>query len=151
MKCPFCNDVESKVLDSRPTDECERIRRRRECNACGRRFTTYEEIETLPIMVIKKDGSIEVFDKSKIEQGILKACEKRPITLDQIEKISNKIKNDLLNKLVREISSIDIGNIVMESLHDLDKVAYVRFASVYRQFNDPESFMKEIEKIIKKS
>lgn len=151
MKCPFCNDVESKVLDSRPTDEFERIRRRRECNACGRRFTTYEEIETLPIMVVKKDGSIEVFDKSKVEQGILKACEKRPVTLDQVEKISNKIKNDLLNKLVREISSIDIGNIVMENLRDLDKVAYVRFASVYRQFNDPESFMKEIEKIIKKS
>lgn len=147
MKCPFCNYKDSKVLDSRPTEEGEKIRRRRECTQCSKRFTTYEIVETLPIMVLKRDKTIEVFDKRKIINGILKSCEKRPISLEQIEEISTYIENDLLNKLVKEISSMEIGGIIMDKLKDIDEVAYVRFASVYRRFSDVESFMNELKKV----
>ncbi|MGL5973374.1 MAG: transcriptional regulator NrdR [Oscillospiraceae bacterium] len=150
MRCPFCNENDSKVLDSRPTEEGEKIRRRRECTGCNKRFTTYEIVETLPIMVTKKDDSIETFDKRKIIGGILKSCEKRPVTLEQVESLVTSIENELLNKLVKEISSINIGTIVMEKLKKLDEVAYVRFASVYRQFSDVESFMDEMKKVFNK-
>lgn len=150
MKCPFCTYKDSKVLDSRPTEEGEKIRRRRECVQCTKRFTTYEIVETLPIMVVKRDNTIEVFDKRKIINGILKSCEKRPITLEQIEQIATYIENDLLNKLVKEISSMEIGGIIMNKLKTIDEVAYVRFASVYRRFSDVESFMEELKTVLNK-
>lgn len=148
MKCPYCSYPESKVIDSRPTDEGERIRRRRECLQCGKRFTTYEIIETVPLMVVKKDKSREAFDRNKLLGGLLRACEKRPVSLEQLEEIVNEIENKLQNSLDREIPSSLIGTYAMEKLKKVDEVAYVRFASVYRQFRDINSFMEELSKIM---
>ncbi len=148
MKCPYCGYSESRVVDSRPTDEGERIRRRRECLKCGKRFTTYEIIENVPIVVIKKDKSRETFDRSKLLNGLLRACEKRPVSVDTLERIVDEIENLLQNSLDREISSQRIGTYAMEKLKSVDEVAYVRFASVYRQFKDINSFMDELSKII---
>ncbi|WP_099205271.1 transcriptional regulator NrdR [Scatolibacter rhodanostii] len=150
MKCPYCNYSESKVIDSRPTDEGERIRRRRECLKCAKRFTTYEIIENVPIVVIKKDKSRETFDRNKLLGGLLRACEKRPVSIDMLEKLVDEIENTLQNSLDREVSSQKIGIYAMEKLQELDEVAYVRFASVYRQFKDINSFMEELSKLINK-
>ena len=150
MKCPFCAYDESKVIDSRPTDEGERIRRRRECLQCGKRFTTYEIIESLPLVVIKKDKSREVFDRNKIINGFLRACEKRPVSIDEIERAVDRIEAQLQNTLEREIPSSVIGELAMKQLEELDEVAYVRFASVYRQFGDIHTFMDEVAKLLKK-
>ena len=150
MKCPFCGFTEDKVIDSRPTEENEAIRRRRECNACKKRFTTYEKIEKIPVMVIKKDKTVEAFDRNKLINGMLKACEKRPVNIVKIEKIANEIESKIHNSLKSEVSSTDIGEMVMEKLKDLDEVAYVRFASVYRQFKDVNTFMEEIKNLKKK-
>ena len=148
MKCPFCGCEESKVIDSRPTDEGERIRRRRECISCQKRFTTYEIIESVPVIVVKKDKSREVFDRSKLFNGMLRACEKRPVPLDAIEKAVNEIEATLQNSLDREVTSVHIGELAMDKLRELDEVAYVRFASVYRQFKDINTFMDELAKIL---
>ncbi|MFI3206428.1 MAG: transcriptional regulator NrdR [Clostridia bacterium] len=148
MKCPFCNYEESKVIDSRPTDEGERIRRRRECLKCGKRFTTYEIIETVPVVVIKKDKSRETFDRNKLMGGLLKACQKRPVSMSTLEKIIDEIEVLLQNSLDREVPSQLIGTYTMEKLKNVDEVAYVRFASVYRQFKDINTFMDELSKII---
>ena len=149
MKCPYCSFEESKVIDSRPTDEGERIRRRRECLNCQKRFTTYEIIESLPIVVIKKDKSREVFNRDKLINGMLKACEKRPVSINDIEKAVDDIESKLQNSLDREVTSDNIGELVMEKLKGLDEVAYVRFASVYRQFKDLSTFMEELNKLLK--
>ena len=141
MKCPFCGFEESKVIDSRPTDEGERIRRRRECLKCAKRFTTYEIIESLPIIVIKKDKSRETFNREKIMNGLLRACEKRPVSIDTLDGVIDEIENHIQNSLDREVSSEKIGELVMEKLKGIDEVAYVRFASVYRQFKDINPFM----------
>lgn len=148
MKCPFCACSESKVIDSRPTDEGERIRRRRECIACGKRFTTYEIIETVPIIVVKKDKSREAFDRVKLFNGMLRACEKRPVSIAQIETVVTEIEQELQNSLDREVTSVHIGEMAMEKLKGLDEVAYVRFASVYRQFKDINTFMEELAKLL---
>ena len=148
MKCPYCGYEESKVIDSRPTDEGERIRRRRECLNCQKRFTTYEMIESLPIIVIKKDKSREVFNREKILNGLLRACEKRPVSLDDLERMIDDIEINLQNSLDREVSSEKIGELVMDKLKDIDEVAYVRFASVYRQFKDIGTFMTELNKLL---
>ena len=148
MKCPFCGYTESRVIDSRPTDEGERIRRRRECLKCSKRFTTYEIIENVPIVVIKKDKSRETFDRNKLLSGLLRACEKRPVSIDTLERIVDEIETLLQNSLDREVSSQRIGTYAMEKLKTVDEVAYVRFASVYRQFKDINSFMEELSKII---
>ena len=148
MKCPYCGYIESRVIDSRPTDEGERIRRRRECLKCGKRFTTYEVIENVPIVVIKKDKSRETFDRSKLLNGLLRACEKRPVSMDTLERIVDEIECLLQNSLDREVSSQRICTYAMEKLKNVDEVAYVRFASVYRQFKDINSFMEELSKII---
>lgn len=148
MKCPFCGFEESKVIDSRPTDEGQRIRRRRECLQCGKRFTTYEIIESLPIIVIKKDKSRESFDRDKLMNGLLRACEKRPVSIDTLDKMIDEIETVLQNSLDREVSSEKIGQLVMDKLKKIDEVAYVRFASVYRQFKDINTFMKELNKLL---
>lgn len=148
MKCPFCGCEESKVIDSRPTDEGERIRRRRECISCQKRFTTYEIIETVPVIVVKKDKSREVFDRNKLFNGMLRACEKRPVSLEKLENAVNEIETTLQNSLDREITSVYIGELAMDKLRELDEVAYVRFASVYRQFKDINTFMDELAKIL---
>lgn len=148
MKCPFCNCEESKVIDSRPTDEGERIRRRRECISCQKRFTTYEIIESVPVIVVKKDKSREVFDRNKLFNGMLRACEKRPVALEELEKAVNEIESTLQNSLDREVTSVHIGELAMDKLKDLDEVAYVRFASVYRQFKDINTFMDELAKLL---
>jgi len=148
MKCPFCGYEESKVIDSRPTDEGERIRRRRECIKCAKRFTTYEIIESVPIIVVKKDKSREVFDRTKLFNGLLRACEKRPVALDTIENMVSDIESNLQNSLDREVTSTHIGQLAMERLKDIDEVAYVRFASVYRQFKDINTFMDELAKLL---
>ncbi len=148
MKCPFCGYEESKVIDSRPTDEGERIRRRRECLNCSKRFTTYEMIENLPIIVIKKDKSRETFDRQKLLTGMLRACEKRPVSIDTIENAIDDIESVIQNSLDREVSSEKIGQLVMEKLKCIDEVAYVRFASVYRQFKDINTFMSELNKLL---
>ncbi len=150
MKCPFCSYEESKVIDSRPTDEGERIRRRRECLKCGRRFTTYEIIENLPIIVIKKDKSRETFDREKLLNGLLRACEKRPVSLASLDKVIDEIESEIQNTLDREVTSERIGELVMLKLKALDEVAYVRFASVYRQFKDINTFMDELSKLLNK-
>ena len=150
MKCPFCGYEESKVIDSRPTDEGEKIRRRRECISCGKRFTTYEIIETVPIVVVKKDKSRQAFDRVKLFNGMLRACEKRPVSIDQIEKVVTDIETELQNSLDREVTSVHIGELVMDKLKGLDEVAYVRFASVYRQFKDINTFMDELTKLLSK-
>lgn len=149
MKCPYCSYKESKVVDSRPTDEGERIRRRRECLKCGKRFTTYEVVETVPVVVIKKDRSRETFDRNKLLNGLLRACEKRPVSLDTLEKVVDEIQNTLQNSLESEVPSSQIGKYAMDRLKDIDEVAYVRFASVYRQFKDVHSFMEELSQLIK--
>ena len=148
MKCPFCSYEESKVIDSRPTDEGERIRRRRECLKCQKRFTPYEVIESLPVVVIKKDKSREVFNREKLFNGMLKACEKRPVSVSDIEHAIDDIETVLQNSLDREVTSEYIGELVMEKLKALDEVAYVRFASVYRQFKDISTFMEELNKLL---
>lgn len=148
MKCPYCSFEESKVIDSRPTDEGERIRRRRECLNCQKRFTTYEIIESLPIIVIKKDKSREVFNRDKLLNGLLRACEKRPVSLEKLENMIDEIEAVLQNSLDREVSSDKIGELVMDKLKDVDEVAYVRFASVYRQFKDIGTFMNELNKLL---
>ncbi len=149
MRCPFCSYEESKVIDSRPTDEGERIRRRRECLKCGKRFTTYEVIETVPVVVIKKDKSRETFDRNKLLNGLLRACEKRPVSLDTLEGIVDDIETKLQNSLDREVPSSQIGIYAMDRLKDVDEVAYIRFASVYRQFKDIGSFLEELDNLIK--
>lgn len=148
MRCPYCGFEESKVIDSRPTEENVSIRRRRECLSCKKRFTTYEKLETLTIAVIKRDMSRQAFDRSKVLGGIMRACEKRPVTLPQMEKVADDIENDLYQLMVREIETNAIGERVMEKLKDLDEVAYVRFASVYKRFDDIHSFMAELNKLI---
>ncbi len=148
MKCPFCGYEESKDVDSRPTDEGSRIRRRRECLKCQKRFTTYEIIESLPIIVVKKDESREAFDRNKLINGMLRACEKRPISIAEIEKATDEIEAVLQNSLDREVSSDTIGSLVMDKLKGIDEVAYVRFASVYRQFKDINTFRDELAKLL---
>ena len=148
MKCPFCGYEESKVIDSRPTDEGEKIRRRRECISCGKRFTTYEIIESVPIVVVKKDKSRQAFDRVKLFNGMLRACEKRPVSIEQLDKVVSEIEADLQNSLDREVTSVHIGELVMDKLKGLDEVAYVRFASVYRQFKDINTFMDELAKLL---
>ena len=148
MKCPFCGYSESKVIDSRPTDEGERIRRRRECMNCSKRFTTYEIIESVPIIVVKKDKSRESFDRNKLFNGLLRACEKRPVSIETIEKIVDEIETTLQNSLDREVTSIHIGELAMDKLTDTDEVAYVRFASVYRQFKDRNTCRDELAKLL---
>jgi transcriptional repressor NrdR len=148
MKCPFCGHDEDKVIDSRPSDEGSAIRRRRECISCNARFTTYEKVENLPLVVIKKDGTRQPFDRDKLISGIMKACEKRPITTAQIENLVNSIETQSQNSLKREIMSQEIGEMVMERLKLIDEVAYVRFASVYRQFKDVNSFLEELNEML---
>ena len=148
MKCPFCGYTESKVVDSRPAEDGEKIRRRRECLKCSRRFTTYEVIETIPIMVIKKDKSREAFDRNKLLRGLVRACEKRPVSVALLDSMVEEIEADLQNSLQREVPSSKIGELVMEKLKSVDEVAYVRFASVYRQFGDINSFMQELKTLL---
>lgn len=148
MKCPYCAHLESKVVDSRPSDEGASIRRRRECLACHKRFTTYETMESLPLVVIKKDGSRQTFDKSKLLNGMIRACEKRPVAFATLEAIANEIEQTLQNEMEREVSSAEIGELVMERLKKVDEVSYVRFASVYRQFKDINTFMRELNKLL---
>lgn len=148
MKCPFCGFLESKVIDSRPTSESKAIRRRRECISCKSRFTTYETIEEIPIMIVKRDGNRESYNRNKILNGIIKSCEKRPISIDEIEKAVDNIEKELSNSLKKEVTSEEIGKLVMRELKALDDVAYVRFASVYKQFKDVNSFMEELKKIL---
>lgn len=149
MKCPFCSNPESKVVDSRPSDEGASIRRRRECLECRKRFTTYETMESLPLVVIKKDGSRQTFDRSKLLNSMLRACEKRTVSFDTLQRIADEIEQTLQNEMDREISSARIGELVMEKLKDVDEVSYVRFASVYRQFKDISTFMSELNKLLK--
>ncbi len=148
MRCPFCGFEESKVIDSRPTDEGERIRRRRECISCGKRFTTYEIIESVPIVVVKKDKSREVFDRNKLINGMLRACQKRPVPMNTLEAAVSDIESTLQNSLDREVTSEYIGELAMDKLKGIDEVAYVRFASVYRQFKDINTFMEEVVKLL---
>jgi transcriptional repressor NrdR len=148
MKCPFCNHVETKVLDSRPTEDNTSIRRRRECLNCNRRFTTYEKVEDIPVYVVKKDGRREPFDKRKILIGVLKSCEKRPISISKIEELANEIEKQVYNTMRQEVESSLIGELVMKKLKELDDVAYVRFASVYRQFKDINTFLEELQKLL---
>ena len=148
MKCPFCGFLESKVIDSRPAEEGSTIRRRRECLACQKRFTTYEIIEHLPLVVVKRDGSRQTFDRVKLINGMVRACEKRPVSLAQLEKIADEIEQELQSALEREISTVDIGEMVMRRIKEVDEVAYVRFASVYRQFKDIDTFMQELTKLL---
>ena len=148
MKCPYCGYSESKVIDSRPADENSSIRRRRECLSCGKRFTTYETVESLPMVVVKKDGSRQSFDRRKVLGGMIRACEKRPVPLAQLERLTDEIEQNLQNALEREVSTEVIGEQVMEKLKGVDEVAYVRFASVYRQFKDISTFMVELNKLM---
>lgn len=151
LRCPFCGYEESKVVDSRSTEDENAIRRRRECLKCGKRYTTYEKIDDVPILVIKKDLSRELFDKSKIVNGLIKACQKRPVSRMQIEAIADEVEKSINNKMLTEIKSDAIGEIIMDKLKTLDEVAYVRFASVYRQFTDINTFMDEIKKLMHRS
>ena len=148
MKCPFCGNENTKVIDSRPTDDCS-IRRRRQCEECGKRFTTYEKVETLPLIVIKKDNNREPYDRQKILAGIVRSCHKRPISLEQINHTVDEIENQIFNLEEKEVTTTDIGAIVVDKLKQLDEVAYVRFASVYREFKDVNTFLDEINKILK--
>ena len=150
MKCPYCGEVDSKVIDSRPTEDGEKIRRRRECIGCQKRFTTFEAIETIPLYVIKKDSTRERFSRDKILGGLMRACEKRPVSIESLEKIADDIESTIANSLEKEITTVYIGELVMERLKELDDVAYVRFASVHRQFKDIQSLYEEVSKIIKK-
>ncbi len=149
MRCPFCGKEDNRVIDSRPVEENNSIRRRRICDSCSRRFTTYEKVETIPLVVIKKDNNREPYDRSKIEGGILRACHKRPVSVNQIKHTVDEIEAEIFDREEKEISSREIGELVMARVHDLDPVAYVRFASVYREFKDVETFMDELEKVLK--
>lgn len=148
MRCPFCNQDNTRVVDSRPVEESNAIRRRRMCDACGKRFTTYEKVETIPLTVMKKDQSREHYDRSKIEAGIIRACYKRPISVERIEAVVDKVETRIFNMEAREIPSTVIGELVMDELMELDAVAYVRFASVYREFKDVNTFMDELKKFL---
>lgn len=150
MRCLYCNCTESKVIDSRSADDDRTIRRRRECVGCGRRFTTYETIEVSPILVVKSDGNRQAFDVGKIKRGIIKACEKRPVPIEKIDALTEEISKKIYNSMEQEISSKQIGEMVMEGLKNLDEVAYVRYASVYRSFKDINSFMSELQKMMEK-
>ena len=150
MKCPFCGFIEDKVIDSRSSNEDKSVRRRRECMKCKRRFTTYEYIEEVPLMVIKKDGRREAFDRNKIISGILKACEKRPVSMEKVEAVVDKVEKELQKSFDKEVKAQVVGELVMDYLHKLDEVAYVRFASVYRQFKDINHFMKELKDLLSK-
>lgn len=149
MKCPYCGHLDSKVVDSRPAEDGTSIRRRRECLECHKRFTTFEIMESLPVMVVKKDGSRQSFDRSKVLGGMLRACEKRPVSFSALEKIAEEIEQTLQNEMDREVPSAKIGEMVMDRLKGVDEVAYVRFASVYRQFKDISTFMSELNKLLK--
>ena len=151
MKCPFCGEENTKVIDSRPADDSTAIRRRRECVICGKRFTTYEKVETdtIPLFVVKKDDTREPYDRAKLESGIVRSCHKRPVSYDKIQAVVDSIENIIFNKDKREVTSNEIGEIVMEKLKDLDQVAYVRFASIYREFKDVNTFMDELTKLLK--
>ena len=144
MKCPYCCYPESKVIDSRPADDGQRIRRRRECIQCGKRFTTYESVESQPLIIIKRDKSRQVFDRNKLLGGMLRACEKRPVSLETLENAIDEIESQLQNSFEREVTSVQIGELALQKLRDIDEIAYVRFASVYRDFNDISSFMDEL-------
>ena len=148
MKCPYCGDDNTRVIDSRPADDNEAIRRRRQCDECGKRFTTYEKVETIPLIVIKKDKNRESYDRSKIESGVVKSCHKRPVSVNQIESCIDEIENRIFNLELKEIESSKIGEIVMDEIVKLDQVAYVRFASVYREFKDVNTFMEELKKLL---
>ena len=150
MKCPYCNEDDTKVIDSRPADDNCSIRRRRQCELCGKRFTTYEKLETMPLMVIKKDNSRETYDRSKIESAVIRSCHKRPVSTQQINAMIDDIENRIFSLEEKEVATSVIGELVMESLKDLDEVAYVRFASVYREFKDVNTFMEELGKLLKK-
>ena len=150
MKCPFCGHDNTRVIDSRPADDNSSIRRRRQCEKCGKRFTTYEKLETMPLMVIKKDRSRETYDRSKIESGIIHSCHKRPVSTQQINAMIDEIENQIFNMEEKEVPTSAIGELVMGKLKDLDEVAYVRFASVYREFKDVNTFIDEIGKLLKK-
>ncbi|HIQ58238.1 MAG TPA: transcriptional repressor NrdR [Candidatus Merdivicinus intestinavium] len=147
MKCPYCSYTESKVVDSRPAEDSEKIRRRRECLSCGRRFTTYEAVENTPLVVVKKDKSRQLFDREKLLRGLLRACEKRPISMEELERFVDSIEQNYANEMVKEVSSVELGEYVLKELKKLDKVAYIRFASVYRDFSDVDSFMTELRKL----
>lgn len=148
MKCPFCANENTKVIDSRPSEENVSIRRRRQCERCEKRFTTYEKIETIPLMVIKKDNTREAFNREKLIDGILRSCHKRPVPMSEIEAVVDRIENKILSTMAKEIDSEEIGTLVMENLKDLDDIAYVRFASVYREFKDINTFMNELNKLV---
>ncbi|MBR5337449.1 MAG: transcriptional repressor NrdR [Lachnospiraceae bacterium] len=150
MKCPFCGSDDTKVIDSRPADDNSSIRRRRSCDKCNKRFTTYEKVETIPLVVIKKDNNREPYDRSKIEAGVLRACHKRPVSINQINALVDEVENEIFNMEDKEIPSDVIGELVMHKLKDLEAVAYVRFASVYREFKDVNTFMDELKKILDK-
>ena len=150
MKCPFCGSDNTRVIDSRPADDNTSIRRRRLCDDCDKRFTTYEKVETIPLIVIKKDNNREQYDRSKIEAGVLRACHKRPISFDEINKLVDEVETEIFNREEKEISSTVIGEIVMNKIKDLDSVAYVRFASVYREFKDVNTFMSELKKVLER-
>ena len=148
MKCPFCGHENTRVIDSRPAEDNNSIRRRRVCDECGKRFTTYEKIETIPLIIIKKDNNREAYDRSKIEGGILRACHKRPVSAGQLERLVEEVETEIFNMEEKEISTQDIGELVMNKLKDVDAVAYVRFASVYREFKDINTFMDELKKVL---
>ncbi|MFR6538447.1 MAG: transcriptional regulator NrdR [Lachnospiraceae bacterium] len=150
MKCPFCSSENTRVIDSRPADDNNSIRRRRMCDECGKRFTTYEKVETIPLIVIKKDNNREQYDRSKIEAGVLRACHKRPISANDINKLIDEVETEIFAREEKEIPSEEIGEIVMDKIKDLDDVAYVRFASVYREFKDVNTFMSELKKMLDK-
>ena len=150
MKCPYCDHPDTRVIDSRPTEEGHAIRRRRGCDSCGKRFTTYEKVETIPLIVIKKDNNREQYDRSKIEAGVLRACHKRPISANDINKLIDEVETEIFAREEKEIPSDEIGEIVMDKIKDLDDVAYVRFASVYREFKDVNTFMSELKKMLDK-
>ncbi len=147
MKCPYCSYTESKVIDSRPAEDSEKIRRRRECLSCGKRFTTYEVVENTPLVVVKKDKSRQMFDREKLLRGLLRACEKRPISIEVLEELVDRIEQKFANEMVKEVSSVELGEDVLRELKKLDKVAYIRFASVYRDFSDVESFLTELRRL----
>ena len=149
MKCPYCNEADTKVIDSRPAEDNSSIRRRRQCERCGKRFTTYEKLETMPLMVIKKDNSREAYDRSKIEAGIIQSCHKRPVSTQQINSVIDEIENRVFNMEEKEVPTSVIGELVMDKLKELDEVAYVRFASVYREIKDVNTFMEELAKLLK--
>lgn len=148
MKCPFCNKENTKVIDSRPAEDNSSIRRRRQCDECGKRFTTYEKVESIPLIVIKKDNNREPYDREKIEAGIVRSCHKRPVSISQINELVDDIENAILNMEEKEVPSSQIGELVMNKLKDFDSVAYVRFASVYREFKDVNTFMDELKKML---